>query len=73
MSQNLSRDRRLACFKSLLVEVRRELAEAYLRNNQLSLQEISFLLGFSDMSAFTHAFKRWTGKPPSHFRREAIG
>lgn len=60
-------------FKSLMVEVRRELAEAYLRNNQLSLQEISFLLGFSDMSAFTHAFKRWTGKPPSHFRREAIG
>lgn len=56
-------------FKALLTEVRRELAEQYLRNNQLSLQEISFLLGFSEMSAFSHAFRRWTGQTPSGFRR----
>ena len=34
-------------FKQLLTEVRQELADKYIRNNQLSLTEISFMLGFS--------------------------
>ena len=55
-------------FKTLLNEVRSELADKYIRDNQLSLTEISFMLGFSEMSSFSRAFKRWTGESPSNFR-----
>ena len=55
-------------FKSLLNEVRSELADKYIRDNQLSLTEISFMLGFSEMSSFSRAFKRWKGESPSAFR-----
>ena len=57
-------------FKSLLNEVRSELADKYIRDSQLSLTEISFLLGFAEMSSFSRAFKRWTGESPSAFRAE---
>jgi AraC-like DNA-binding protein len=55
-------------FKNLLNEVRSELADKYIRDSQLSLTEISFLLGFAEMSSFSRAFKRWTGASPSAFR-----
>jgi len=51
-------------FKSLLVEVRRELAEKYVLDQKLTITEISYLLGFSETSAFSRAFKTWTGKTP---------
>jgi AraC-like DNA-binding protein len=35
----------------------------------MSLAEIAFLLGFSDQSAFTRAFRRWTGDTPGAWRR----
>ncbi|MGA9572754.1 MAG: AraC family transcriptional regulator, partial [Lysobacterales bacterium] len=44
-------------FRSLLVEVRRGLAELYILDNSLTLTEISLLLGFSEPSSFTRAFK----------------
>ena len=55
-------------FQALRDEVRRELAERYLREG-ISFAEISFLLGFSEPSAFFRAFKRWTGATP--FERKA--
>jgi AraC-like DNA-binding protein len=55
-------------FKAVLNEVRSELADKYIRDNQLSLTEISFMLGFSEMSSFSRAFKRWKGESPSAFR-----
>jgi AraC-like DNA-binding protein len=55
-------------FKSILNEVRGDLAYSYIRDNKLTLTEISFMLGFSEMSTFSHAFKRWTGQSPSAFR-----
>lgn len=55
-------------FKQLLTETRQELADKYIRNNQLSLTEISFMLGFSEVSSFSRAFKRWTGESPSDYR-----
>ena len=55
-------------FAELLNDTRRELAIQYIQDHNLSLLEISFLLGFSDSSAFSRAFKRWTGSVPSEMR-----
>jgi AraC-like DNA-binding protein len=55
-------------FQTVRDEMRRELAERYLAQG-MSLAEISFLLGFSEPSAFFRAFKRWTGLTP--FERRA--
>ncbi len=56
-------------FKALLDGVRQELAHQYIRDSRLNVNEISFLLGFSDISSFSRAFKRWTGEPPSAYRQ----
>jgi AraC-like DNA-binding protein len=55
-------------YKQLLENVRRTLAEEYIRDEHLSLNEISYLLGFSEQSSFSRAFKRWTGTSPSEAR-----
>jgi len=55
-------------FKTLLEDTRRELAENYIRDNSLSISEITYLLGFSEPSNFTRAFKRWQGISPSAYR-----
>jgi AraC-like DNA-binding protein len=56
-------------FKLLLTEVRKELALQYIQDRSKTLTEISFLLGFSEVSSFSRAFKGWTGKPPSEARQ----
>ncbi len=58
-------------YKELLEETRRELANQYLRQACLSVSEVTYLLGFSEPSNFTRAFKRWTGRTPSEFRTAA--
>jgi AraC-like DNA-binding protein len=58
-------------FYTLLDEVRQDLAQKYLREPDNSITEIGFLLGFSESSAFSRAFKRWMGVPPSEFRKNA--
>ncbi|MGG7644191.1 AraC family transcriptional regulator [Rhodovulum sp. YNF3179] len=57
-------------FQSLTEETRRDLAEALLRDESHSLAEIAFLIGFSDQSAFTRAFKRWVGTTPATYRKD---
>jgi len=56
-------------FRTLLVEMRRNLAEQYILDNSLTLTEISLLLGFSEPSSFSRAFKSWTGSAPSEARQ----
>ena len=56
-------------FRGLLVEMRRSLAEQYILDNSLTLTEVSMLLGFSEPSSFSRAFKNWTGKAPSEARQ----
>lgn len=55
-------------YQVLLDEVRQLKAETLLKNNQLSITEISALLGFQDTSSFTKAFKRWTHYTPRDYR-----
>lgn len=57
-------------FREQLDAVRRELATAKLREAG-SVTDVAFLLGFSDVTAFTRAFRRWTGTTPGRYLREA--
>jgi len=56
-------------FKHLLNEIRKDLALQYIQDRSKTLTEISFMLGFSEASSFSRAFKAWTGKPPSEARQ----
>ncbi len=51
-------------FSDVLADLRADLAERYLADTGVSISEIAWLLGYQEVSAFTHAFKRWTGKTP---------
>lgn len=55
-------------FQGLVDLARRELAQQLLRETEYSLAEIAFLTGFSEQSAFTRAFKRWSGQTPRSYR-----
>lgn len=55
-------------FKELLNQTRQELAEQYIENSRLSINEITYLLEFSDPANFSRAFKRWHGVSPSQYR-----
>jgi len=59
-------------FKKLADDTRRRFASDYLKNHQHTLTEVAFLLGYSDVSAFNRACKRWTGKTPLEYRRKAL-
>lgn len=58
-------------FQSISNRAQREAAESLLVNGDNSLAEVAFLTGFSDQSAFTRAFKGWTGQTPLAFREAA--
>src|SRR5262249_5584130 len=55
-------------FTEILQQLRRDLAVRYLNDRELHISKIAWLLGFNEVSAFTHTFKRWTGKTPSQMR-----
>lgn len=56
-------------FAKLLADVRCEEARRHLQKSQTSINEVAFLLGFLEVSAFHRAFKRWTGQTPAEYRR----
>ena len=60
-------------FQDIVDDMRRELAVSYIRDTELALGEITFLLGFSSPEAFQRAFKRWTGSAPGSYRRMLLG
>jgi AraC-like DNA-binding protein len=55
-------------FKTLVEDTRRELALSYLRCNEQSFSDIALLLGYSELSAFSRAVRRWTGESPRELR-----
>ncbi len=57
-------------YRELLNQTRRELACNYLLAGRYPVKEIAFLLGFSDASTFTRAFRRWTGTTPQRYARK---
>jgi len=57
-------------FKELLNDTRQRFAVDYLRHGGYRLAEIAFLIGYSEVSAFNRAFKRWTGSTPLEYRNK---
>ena len=60
-------------YQRIVDEVRRSLAIEFLENTSLSVEEIAGRVGFSEASNFRKAFRKWTGRPPTHFRAAGIG
>jgi AraC-like DNA-binding protein len=56
-------------YTDVLSRVRHEMACYYLKSPKHPIIEISYLLGFTDSSNFSRAFKRWNGQSPNHFRQ----
>jgi AraC-like DNA-binding protein len=69
--RSLQRQLRLegTTFKDVLDGVRHELSLRYLREGRHAIGEVAFLTGFTEVSAFSRAFRRWTGDSPAAWRR----
>jgi AraC-like DNA-binding protein len=57
-----------ATYKNIIDGLRKDFALSYIKQNSLSITEISYLLNYNDASAFNRSFKRWTGKTPKAYR-----
>ena len=58
-------------FGEILEQLRQRLAARYLADDRMSVQQIAWLLGYSEVGAFNHAYKRWTGTTPRGTRKPA--
>jgi len=56
-------------FGEILDRLRQRLAARYLTDDRMSVQQIAWLLGYSEVGAFNHAYKRWTGTTPTRTRK----
>ena len=59
-------------FRKLLIDVRQELVQCYIKEPAYSITEISFLLGYFDTSAFSRAFRSWFGQSPTEARESYV-
>jgi AraC-like DNA-binding protein len=59
-------------FRSLVEDLRRERAATLLGETGASVVDTAFVLGFSEVSAFSRAFKRWFGVPPAEYRQRTL-
>ncbi|MCG8392191.1 MAG: AraC family transcriptional regulator [Pseudomonadales bacterium] len=64
-------DRQLT-WRALLDRTREQLARHYLADASLTLGDVALLLGFSEHSAFTRAYRRWTGTTPARARKQLL-
>jgi AraC-like DNA-binding protein len=75
MSERTLQNRLMArgtSYSALLSETRRELAEQYMNQRLYSVSEVAFLLGFSEISSFSRAFRAWTSESPSRYRERIL-
>lgn len=55
-------------FTGIMDELKIDLAKSYLKKDELPISQTAWLLGYGEVSAFTHAFRRWTGMTPRQWR-----
>jgi len=65
-------DEKGVSYNKILKDLRQELVMQYIRDNSLTLSEISYLLGFSQPSSLSRALRLWTGKSPTEIRQELL-
>jgi AraC-like DNA-binding protein len=58
-------------YRVLLEQLRQERAAELLSSRRCSIAEVAFLIGYSELSGFYRAFKRWTGMTPAEFQAQA--
>ena len=56
-------------YQTILDDLRKGLAVEYLTQTEITVDDIAVQLGYSDASNFARAFRRWTGRSPSDYRR----
>ena len=56
-------------YTRLLDQVREDMARRMLKHSNMQLTQISLLLGYSELSAFSRAFRRWTSLAPQDYRK----
>ena len=59
-------------YRQIFNQMRKELSKKLLKDSESQVCEISLIMGFSDQSAFNHAFKRWTGFTPGEYRKSFL-
>jgi len=57
-----------ATYQQLADNLRQTLALHYLSTGQYAIKEVAYMLGYNELSAFTRAFRRWTGISPAKFK-----
>lgn len=60
-------------YQAIKDNIRQDAARFYLAKEELSIDEIALMMGFSEASSFHRAFKKWTGQTPAGYRRELLG
>ncbi|MGA0613814.1 AraC family transcriptional regulator [Paracoccus sp. KR1-242] len=55
-------------YQGLVNEIRRDAAKSYLADRSFSIRQVAYLLGYSEQSGFTTAFRRWTNQTPRAYR-----
>ena len=71
---SLQRDLRAegTSYRELLTRIRKDLATQLLAEDRLSIAQVAFMTGYADQSAFSRAFKSWTGRTPSRYRQNNL-
>jgi AraC-like DNA-binding protein len=59
-------------YSTLMQSLRSDLAKRYLADRDLSISQVAWLLGYTEVGAFSHAFKRWTGRAPRQARPHGV-
>jgi AraC-like DNA-binding protein len=56
-------------YRQIVDDLRREVAIKYLRDTDMTVEDVAFTLGFNDAANFRRAFRRWTSATPQFFRQ----
>ncbi len=60
-------------YKKLMEDLRKDFAMSYLKDPNLNISEVAYLLSYSDATAFIRSFRRWTGHSPKQYRQLKLG